>query len=454
MNLRLFIICIAAVLALVGPALAESTATIHGAVYGWDTFEPLENAVVDVNSTPSQSMVAKYGLYSFDLVPGDYTITARYYQNSTLIYSAEETVKIKDEGKYVLDLLLLPVYSDELMDSSKVNGFSRNPNESTDSSSLNNVNPAADTAAGQITNSGKDNSSNMNPASGADTLSMNYLLIALLLFLMFMASYRFSRNNKKTEEDRPEEKGHIYRKGHMTGNLSKPVKVSEPSVKAPDKTAELSNKTAQKRESPPENLVPELNQDSQAQDFQVKPSESKASTEPVADPVKEPVSEPVIQSGKEPLKEPVKELVKEPIREPVKSAVKELLPEILEKKVTAEQTEVKVESRVNETEPVRSEPQEEKQEMSFEKTGDKPSVISENEISASRKGLLLPADLQEVMDIIRGQGGRITQKDLRSRLKYSEGKVSLMLADLERRELIEKFKRGRGNVVILKDEER
>ena len=57
MNLRLFIVCIAAVLALVGPALADSTATIHGAVYGWDTFEPLENAVVEVNSTPSQSMV-------------------------------------------------------------------------------------------------------------------------------------------------------------------------------------------------------------------------------------------------------------------------------------------------------------------------------------------------------------------------------------------------------------
>jgi uncharacterized membrane protein len=58
------------------------------------------------------------------------------------------------------------------------------------------------------------------------------------------------------------------------------------------------------------------------------------------------------------------------------------------------------------------------------------------------------------MDIIRGQGGRITQKDLRSKLKYSEGKVSLMIADLERRDLLEKFKRGRGNVIILKDEER
>ena len=86
MNLRFYIICIAAVLALVVPAVADSnsTATIHGEVYGWDTFEPLENAVVDVNSTPSQSMVAKYGLYSFKLAPGNYSITARYYQNSTL----------------------------------------------------------------------------------------------------------------------------------------------------------------------------------------------------------------------------------------------------------------------------------------------------------------------------------------------------------------------------------
>lgn len=65
----------------------------------------------------------------------------------------------------------------------------------------------------------------------------------------------------------------------------------------------------------------------------------------------------------------------------------------------------------------------------------------------------LPADLREVIDIIRGQKGRITQKDLCSRLKCSEAKVSLMLFDLEKRELIEKFKKGRGNIVILRDEE-
>ena len=71
-----------------------------------------------------------------------------------------------------------------------------------------------------------------------------------------------------------------------------------------------------------------------------------------------------------------------------------------------------------------------------------------------KKKFPLPADLEEVMNIIRGHGGRFTQKNLRSRLKCSDGKISLMLADLERREIIEKFKQGRGNVVILKDEER
>ncbi|MBN2488065.1 MAG: winged helix-turn-helix transcriptional regulator, partial [Methanosarcinaceae archaeon] len=63
----------------------------------------------------------------------------------------------------------------------------------------------------------------------------------------------------------------------------------------------------------------------------------------------------------------------------------------------------------------------------------------------------LPDDLQDILDIIRSHDGRMTQKELRGRLKYSEGKVSLMLFDLEKRGSIEKFKRGRGNVIILVD---
>jgi uncharacterized membrane protein len=62
----------------------------------------------------------------------------------------------------------------------------------------------------------------------------------------------------------------------------------------------------------------------------------------------------------------------------------------------------------------------------------------------------IPSDLQEVLSAIRDDGGRISQKELRARLKYSEAKVSLMITDLEDRGLVKKVKKGRGNVIILK----
>jgi len=62
----------------------------------------------------------------------------------------------------------------------------------------------------------------------------------------------------------------------------------------------------------------------------------------------------------------------------------------------------------------------------------------------------LPEDLREIVEIIRREGGRTTQLKLRKKLNYSEAKISLMLADLENRGIIEKFKRGRGNIIILK----
>jgi uncharacterized membrane protein len=448
MNLRLYIICIAVVLVLVGPALANSTSTVHGSVYVWDTFEPLENAVVEVNSTPSQSIVAKYGVYSFDLVPGDYTITARYYQNSTLTYSAEENVKIQNEGKYVRDLLLLPVYSEELMDGSGVNKFSKNPNETAENSSSNTTNPPADASTVPVTGSGKDNSSNMNitDQSGAGPLNANYLLTALLVLLLLAAGYRFSKKDKIIEKNQPQKRSHrvssvgITGIGHVTGDLFEPVKMPELSVEVYDERVEV----------PHENIELELKQESQIQESRVKPFEIASATEPVVDSVREPVSAP----EKEPMEKPVTEPVTGPVNEQLKAPVKESAPEIPEEMVQVEPAEIEEDSQANGRELVESEPQKEKHEIFVEEFKDKPIESPEIEITASRKKFPLPADLQEVMDIIRGQGGRITQKDLRSKLKYSEGKVSLMLADLERRELIEKFKRGRGNVVILRDEER
>lgn len=61
----------------------------------------------------------------------------------------------------------------------------------------------------------------------------------------------------------------------------------------------------------------------------------------------------------------------------------------------------------------------------------------------------LPDELVEIISIIRKQGGRMTQKDLRKELSHSEAKVSLMIDDLVAQKKIKKIKKGRGNILIL-----
>ncbi len=63
---------------------------------------------------------------------------------------------------------------------------------------------------------------------------------------------------------------------------------------------------------------------------------------------------------------------------------------------------------------------------------------------------ILSNDLKIVLELIKSAGGRITQKELREKLGWSEAKLSLVLSDLERRGLIEKYKKGRGNIIFLK----
>ena len=58
--------------------------------------------------------------------------------------------------------------------------------------------------------------------------------------------------------------------------------------------------------------------------------------------------------------------------------------------------------------------------------------------------------LKQVLEEIRKENGRITQKDLRRKFPLSEAKISLVLTELEHKGQIEKVKKGRGNVIILK----
>ncbi len=65
-----------------------------------------------------------------------------------------------------------------------------------------------------------------------------------------------------------------------------------------------------------------------------------------------------------------------------------------------------------------------------------------------------PTYLEKALDIIKKHDGRINQKELRKEMLYlSEAKISLIITELEHKSLVEKVKKGRGNVIILKQKE-
>lgn len=61
------------------------------------------------------------------------------------------------------------------------------------------------------------------------------------------------------------------------------------------------------------------------------------------------------------------------------------------------------------------------------------------------------SDLQQVLQIIHNERGRTTQKEIRKQVPLSEAKISLILTELEQEGKIKKYKKGRSNIVILKE---
>ncbi|MFH1685147.1 MAG: hypothetical protein ABH983_02470 [Candidatus Micrarchaeota archaeon] len=59
----------------------------------------------------------------------------------------------------------------------------------------------------------------------------------------------------------------------------------------------------------------------------------------------------------------------------------------------------------------------------------------------------LDADAQKVMEVLTSFEGRITQKELKETLGFSDSKLSLILTELETIGKIRKFKRGRGKII-------
>lgn len=104
-------IFIFAVLVLISLLKVNAT-TISGTIYSPD-FEELSDAILKINTTPMQQYIAKNSTYSFDVLPGEYELEAKYYEKNFLRYETVETIQIKETGSYVLDLLLFPPLKEE-----------------------------------------------------------------------------------------------------------------------------------------------------------------------------------------------------------------------------------------------------------------------------------------------------------------------------------------------------
>ena len=94
-------------IAALASASSVNAATIYGTVYDL-SLKKAPNAEVEINSSPRQFMVAINGTYSFEVPNGAYVIGAKQFQKSSLIALVKENVTVKQEGSYVIDLILFP----------------------------------------------------------------------------------------------------------------------------------------------------------------------------------------------------------------------------------------------------------------------------------------------------------------------------------------------------------
>ncbi|MBI2658126.1 hypothetical protein HYX08_05530 [Candidatus Woesearchaeota archaeon] len=85
----------------------SNAATIHGTVYDL-SLRKIDNAKVEINTSPKQIKVAENGTYSFNVPNGIYRIKAQLMQKNEVMASVEENITIAQDGSYVLDLILFP----------------------------------------------------------------------------------------------------------------------------------------------------------------------------------------------------------------------------------------------------------------------------------------------------------------------------------------------------------
>lgn len=98
----------------------------------------------------------------------------------------------------------------------------------------------------------------------------------------------------------------------------------------------------------------------------------------------------------------------------------------------------------------------------YKKLTNKPSIAKEDEKGKeeakhkeedknkeTRQTQAEEPDIDKMLDFIKRNDGRVTQKEIRKEFPLSEAKISLMLTELEHKGLVKRIKKGRGNVVVL-----
>lgn len=89
-----------------------SAAVIHGTVYDL-SLDKAENTVVEINTEPKQQFVSKNSTYFFSVPAGEYTLTAKQYEGNILAANAEENITVKEQGDFVIDLILFPSFEED-----------------------------------------------------------------------------------------------------------------------------------------------------------------------------------------------------------------------------------------------------------------------------------------------------------------------------------------------------
>jgi uncharacterized membrane protein len=56
----------------------------------------------------------------------------------------------------------------------------------------------------------------------------------------------------------------------------------------------------------------------------------------------------------------------------------------------------------------------------------------------------------QIIDYIKSEQGRTTQKEIRKKFPMSEAKISLIIKELEAKQVVQKIKKGKGNIIILR----